>query len=391
MVSYRLRFMMEFHPMPCIRSLWICWLLAAAPAAAESLQVETVARGLEHPWALVFLDEDRALISERAGRLRLVIDGRLLDEPVAGVPDSYVRAQGGLQDLVLHPRFAENGWIYLSLSHGHADANATRVVRGRIRERRWVDSEIIFTASPKKDTPVHYGARMAFLPDETLLISIGDGFDFREQAQRLDSHLGKIVRVSDRGEVPADNPLLGRPDALPEIFSYGHRNVQGIVVERATGRIWTHEHGPRGGDELNLVEPGTNFGWPVATHGVDYSGARISPYVSRPGMTDPLLQWTPSIAPAGLALYRGDLFPGWRGDLLVTSLAERSLRRIRLDGERVVGQEIVALGIERRLRDVEVGPEGALYLLTDEAEGALLRVTPAADPPLGGITGGSAW
>ncbi|MFW5815558.1 MAG: PQQ-dependent sugar dehydrogenase [Wenzhouxiangella sp.] len=370
-----------------IRSLWICCLLAPLAAGATSLQVETIASGLEHPWALVFLDNDRMLISERAGRLRLVADGQLLEAPIAGVPASFARAQGGLQDLALHPRFAENGWIYLSLAHGSASENSTRVVRGRIRGQAWVDSEIVFTATPSKDTPVHYGARMAFLPDETLLISVGDGFDYREHAQKLDSHLGKIVRVTDRGEVPVDNPLLHRQTALPEIFSYGHRNVQGIVVDGDNGRIWTHEHGPRGGDELNLIRPGANFGWPVATAGVDYSGARVSPYATRAGMVDPLLVWTPSIAPAGLALYQGDLFADWRGDLLITSLAERSLRRVRLQGERVVEQQIVPLDLDRRLRDVEVGPDGALYLLTDHADGEVLRVTPGLTQPVGG----SAW
>ncbi|MEE4639888.1 MAG: PQQ-dependent sugar dehydrogenase [Wenzhouxiangella sp.] len=366
--------------MSMIRSLLVCCLLASLPAAADLLRVETVASGLEHPWALVFLDDSRMLISERAGRLRLIINGRLLEEPVAGVPDTFVRAQGGFQDLVLHPRFSENGWIYLTLAHGSASANATRVVRGRIRDRAWVDSETVFTATPSKSTPVHYGARMAFLPDETLLISIGDGFDDREHAQRLDSHLGKIVRVSDRGEVPVDNPMLEHQGALPEIFSYGHRNVQGIVVDPDSGLVWSHEHGPRGGDELNLIRAGANYGWPVATRGVDYSGARVSPYTSRPGMVDPLIDWTPSIAPAGLAQYRGDLFPDWRGDLLVTSLAERSLRRIRIDGQRVIDQDIIQLGLDRRLRDIEVGPDGAIYLLTDETEGAVVRVTPIENP-----------
>jgi glucose/arabinose dehydrogenase len=379
MVSYPLPYPMDFRKMSLIRLLWIGCLLASLPAAADSVRVETVAGGLEHPWALVFLDDRRMLISERTGRLRLIVDGRLLEEPVVGVPDTFVRAQGGFQDLALHPRFSENGWVYLSLAHGSASGNATRVVRGRIRDRAWVDGETVFTATPSKSTPVHYGARMAFLSDDTLLISIGDGFDYREHAQRFDSHLGKIVRVSDRGEVPVDNPLQARQTALPEIFSYGHRNVQGIVVDPDSGLIWSHEHGPQGGDELNLIQAGANYGWPVATRGVDYSGAMISPYTSRPDMVDPLIDWTPSIAPAGLAQYRGDLFPDWRGDLLVASLAERSLRRIRIDGQRVVDQEIVPLDLDRRLRDVTVGPDGAIYLLTDEPEGAVLRVTRTED------------
>ena len=352
-------------------------VLGTSAAVAEpDYRVETLADGLEHPWALVWLDENRILISERAGRLRVFEDGSLRPDPVADVPASFVAAQGGLQDLVLHPDHAENGWIYLSLAHGDASANATRVVRGRLDDNRWVDNEIIFTAAPSKATAVHYGARMVFMNDGSLLVSVGDGFNLREEAQRLDSHIGSIVRITDSGEVPPDNPFLDRADALPEIYSYGHRNVQGLVVDPATGLVWSHEHGPRGGDELNRIRPGRNYGWPVVTHGIDYSGARITPYTSRPGMEDPLIDWTPSIAPAGMSQYRGDLFPDWNGDLLVASLAERTLRRIRLDGEQVLGDEIVPLNLDRRLRDVRIGPDGALYLLTDEADGALLRVTP---------------
>ena len=349
----------------------------ASLAAAEGYHVETLAEGLEHPWALVWLDEDRILISERAGRLRIFEGGQLRSEPISGVPDSFVRAQGGLQDLIVHPDFERNGWIYLSLAHGDSRANATRVVRGRIDGNAWVDNEVIFTARPTKATAVHYGARMAFMDDGSLLISVGDGFNLREEAQRLNSHIGTIVRVTEDGGVPPDNPFVDRPDALPEIFSYGHRNAQGLVVDPETGLIWSHEHGPRGGDELNLIRPGANYGWPVATHGIDYSGARISPFTSRPGMVDPLIDWTPSIAPAGMSQYRGELFPDWHGDLLVASLAERSLRRIRIDGQTVISDEIVPLDLGRRLRDVQVGPDGALYLLTDESNGALLRVTPS--------------
>ncbi len=368
------------HSIRLIRSISVWLILAAGLSsivlASDEFQVEVLTDGLEHPWALVWLDDERILISERAGRLRVFEQGRLRDEPVSNVPESFVRAQGGLQDLILHPDFESNGWIYLSLAHGDARANATRVVRGRIEGNAWVDNEVIFTARPTKATAVHYGARMAFMNDGTLLISVGDGFNLREEAQRLNSHIGTIVRVTDEGGVPPDNPFVDQADALPEIFSYGHRNAQGLVVDPDTGLIWSHEHGPRGGDELNLIRPGANYGWPVATHGIDYSGARISPFTSRPGMVDPLIDWTPSIAPAGMSQYRGELFPDWHGDLLVASLAERSLRRVRIDGEAVLGDEIVPLDLGRRLRDVQVGPGGALYLLTDESNGALLRVTP---------------
>lgn len=354
-------------------------LLAAAPraAAAADYQLETVAGGLEHPWSIAFLPDGRRLVTERAGRLRVIADGELLPEPVRGVPDAFVRSQAGLFEVLLDPSYEENGWIYLSLAHGEPSANGTRVVRGRLRDHEFVDLEVIFDIKPPRDTPVHYGARMAFLADGSLVVGLGDGFDYREQAQRLDSHTGTIVRIRPDGSVPADNPFVGRADALAEIYSYGHRNVQGLVFDPASGRLWAHEHGPRGGDELNLIEPGANYGWPVATFGVDYSGARISPYTSRPGMVDPVLHWTPSIAPAGMTLYRGEQFPAWDGDLLVSALVAREVRRIDLEDGRAIGQEALFSELGERLRDVKTAPDGSIYLLTDSRDGRVLRVTAA--------------
>ena len=360
-----------------------CVLLALAlpnPARAE-FQIETVADGLAHPWSIAFLPDGRMLVTERAGRLRVIADGRLIDEPVAGLPPIYVAGQGGLMEVALDPEFQRNGWIYLSLAHGERGANTTRVVRGRLAGLEWIDNEVIFTAEPTRGSPSHYAGRMAFLPDNSLLITLGDGFDDREDAQRLDSHTGAIVRIRRDGSVPEDNPFVDRPDARPEIYSYGHRNPQGIVVDQQTGLIWSHEHGPRGGDELNLIVPGGNYGWPVVTLGVDYSGARITPFTSREGMIDPLIDWTPSIAPAGMSQYRGELFSGWDGDLLVASLVERSIRRIRIDGDQVVDEEILLTQIGERLRDVQPGPDGALYILTDHANDLVLRVTPAPSDP----------
>ncbi|TVQ39785.1 MAG: PQQ-dependent sugar dehydrogenase [Wenzhouxiangella sp.] len=344
--------------------------------ATQAFQVETLAEGLEHPWSIAFLPDGRMLVTERAGRLRVIEGGQLLAAPVAEVPDAYVAAQGGLMEVALDPDYADNGWIYLTLAHGDRRASATRLVRGRLEDMRWVENQVLFTAEPARNRPVHYGARLAFNNDGTLLLTLGDAFDFREQAQKLDSHTGSIVRLNRDGSVPADNPFVGKAGALPEIFSYGHRNPQGIVVDPESGLIWSHEHGPRGGDELNLIRPGENYGWPVATFGVDYSGARITPYTSRPGMVDPKIDWTPSIAPAGMTQYRGSLFEDWQGDLLVASLVERSIRRIRLDGESVVGDEKLPLELGMRLRDVAVGPDGAIYILTDQRDGKVLRVTP---------------
>ncbi len=362
--------------MPRISRLILATAMLALSTSAASFEIEVVADGLEHPWAIAFLPDGDMLVTERAGRLRIIRDGQLLDDPVADVPAAYVRSQGGLMDIALDPDFASNGWIYLTLAHGEARANATRLVRGRLDGLEWIDNEVLFTAEPTRNTPVHYGGRMAFLDDGTLMLTIGDGYDDREDAQRLDSHTGTIVRLNRDGSAPADNPFVDRADALPEIFSYGHRNPQGIVFDEQTGRIWSHEHGPRGGDELNLIRAGGNYGWPVATHGIDYSGARITPHVSRPGMIDPLIDWTPSIAPAGMSQYRGELFPDWDGDLLVASLVEQTIRRVGLVGDQAVTDEPIGLQIDQRLRDVRVGPDGALYVLTDQPEGAVLRITP---------------
>ena len=348
---------------------------ACGPAAAQAYRIDTVAEGLEHPWSIAFLPDGRQLVTERAGRLRIIERDRLLDEPVRGIPEAFVRSQAGLFEVMLDPDYTENGWIYLSLAHGTARANSTRVVRGRLAGREFRDVQVLFTASPARNTPVHYGGRMAFLADGTLAVGLGDGFDFREHAQRLDSHTGTIIRINRDGSVPADNPFVGRSNALPEIYSYGHRNVQGLVFDGETGRLWAHEHGPRGGDELNLVLPGRNYGWPLATFGVDYSGARISPYTSRPGMEDPRVDWTPSIAPSGMTLYTGAQFPEWQGDLLVTALVAREVRRVTLDGERVTGQESLFSEIGQRLRDIKTGPEGALYVLTDSPRGQLLKIS----------------
>ena len=360
-----------------LRCLVLCLLLAACglPAAAVEYRIETVAAGLEHPWSIAFLPDGRMLVTERAGRLRLIEDGRLLDDPVSGVPEAFVRSQAGLFEVLRDPRYEENGWIYLSLAHGDARASGTRVVRGRLQDRELVDVEVIFDTHPPRDRPVHYGGRMAFLGDGTLAIGLGDAFDYREEAQRLDNHTGTIVRIRPDGSVPEDNPFVGQAGARAEIYSYGHRNVQGLVFDHEAGKLWAHEHGPRGGDELNLVQAGRNYGWPVATFGVDYSGARISPWTSRPGMEDPVLHWTPSIAPAGMTLYRGAQFPQWDGSLLVSALVAQEVRRLVVEGDRVVSQEALFAEIGARLRDVKVAPDGALFLLTDSPRGQVLRVS----------------
>ena len=366
----------RLHP-----SVLSCWLLAltlfSTPTLSRDYQIDTVTDRLNWPWSVAFLPDGRLLVTERGGDLHQIVDGRLIEEPIAGTPDVYAHSQGGLFEALPHPDFATNGWIYLSYAHGPPDANATRVSRARLDGDRLVDLEVLFTAEPTKDTPVHYGGRMAWLPDGTLVLGLGDGFDYRESAQKPDSHLGTIVRIGEDGSVPDDNPFVGRSDALDEIWSYGHRNVQGLAWDAERQVLWQHEHGPRGGDEINRIRPGENYGWPIASDGIDYSGAQITPYTERPGMVDPIIVWTPSIAPAGLAVVRDSVFEDWDGDLLVSALAARELRRIELAGTDVVDQHVLLDELGERLRDVRVGPDGGVYVLTDAAEGRLLRLDPA--------------
>ena len=352
-------------------------LLFGASLHASAYRIETVTEGLENPWSLAFLPDGRMLVTERVGRLRVIeADGQLVDEPVAGLPEAFIAAQAGLMEVALDPQYAENRWIYLSYAYGTVEANNTRLIRARLVDGELQDVEVLFTGKPLKEGAAHYGGRIAFLPDNTLVLTLGDGFDWREQAQNPANHLGKIVRLNRDGSVPADNPLVGQQGAAEEIYSLGHRNVQGIVYDAELDRLYSNEHGPRGGDELNLIQAGKNYGWPLATFGVDYTGARVSPYTELPGLVSPLLHWTPSVAPSSLMLYRGERFPDWRGDLFVSTLAERSVRRIRVQGDMLAGEEILFEELEERIRDVRAGPDGYLYLLTDNANGRLLRVLP---------------
>ncbi|MCC5793400.1 MAG: PQQ-dependent sugar dehydrogenase [Chromatiales bacterium] len=359
-------------------------VLLSLPAAGtdDRFRIDTIAEGLDHPWSAAFLPDGRVLVTERAGRLRIIGTHGLDPEPVDGVPAAFVASQAGLFDVLADPDFAENGLIYLTLAAGDRRANRTELWRGRLEDGRLLDTRRLFQAEPDKATAVHHGGRLALLPDHTLLLGLGDGFNYRERAQSVADHFGVIVRLDRDGSAPADNPFAGRTDARPEIYSYGHRNVQGIAWHAGLGRIYAHEHGPRGGDELNHIMPGANYGWPVATHGLDYSGARVSPYQAWPDTESPLLYWTPAIAPAGLAVYDGDLFADWQGDLLVAALVGRHVQRVSLDGAgRPAGTEILFEEQGERIRDVRVAPDGSIWLLTDSADGRVLRVTPAGRAP----------
>lgn len=352
-----------------------------APALeASQYQVEVVARGLSYPWDLAFLPGGDVLVTERSGALRLIRDDALVEAPVSGVPEVYFEGQAGLFEVEPAPDFAVSGTLYLTYASGDADQNATSVYRARFDGERLVEGQTIFTAAPMRDTDAHYGARMAFLPDGSFLLTLGDGFAYREQAQLRSNHLGTIVRLNPDGTPPADNPFFAEGGLAAHVYSYGHRNVQGIAFDARRGIIWEHEHGPQGGDELNRIEAGANYGWPIVTDGVDYSGARISPFSNHEeqGFTAPVTVWTPSIAPSGLASYQGDLFEDWTGDLFVTALAGTALHHIDLDPSgAMLSENRILLDGRPRLRQVAEAPDGSLWVLTDEADGRVLRLTPA--------------
>jgi len=360
--------------MNVFRGLLLCLLVNSATAAPYT--IESVADGLSHPWALAFLPGGDLLVTERSGQLRRISNGKLQQQTIGNVPEVYAAGQGGLLDIILDPSFDTTHRLFLSFSSGSKNANTLEVVSARLEGDRLEDISRIFTASPGRDTPHHFGGRLALMPDQTLLVTVGEGFNFREQAQFLDNHLGKVIRINQDGSVPADNPFVGRQDALPEIWTYGHRNPQGLLVS-ADGTVWLHEHGPRGGDELNRMAAGKNYGWPAITHGVDYSGAFVSPFTEAAGMEQPIAYWVPSIAPAGFCEYRGDAFPEWRGNLFVAALAEKSVRRLVMEEGRVKSQELLFTELDQRIREVKAGPNGNLYLLTDSDEGQVLRVSPA--------------
>lgn len=362
-----------------MRILLVFLIAMGAPmwmtAEAAGYELEVLAEPLEHPWSIAFLPGGAMLVTERPGRLRLVMTEGLEPMPVAGLPEVFASGQAGLLDVLLAEDFEDSGVLFLSFAYGNADENHTRVVRARYDGQELLDVVPIFTTQPPKSGDAHYGGRMAWMDDGTLLIGTGDGFYFREESQNLESHLGKIIRIRDDGTVPEDNPFVGSATAKPEIYSYGHRNVQAIVNHRDHGVIYAHEHGPRGGDELNIILPGRNYGWPVISYGKDYSRALITPFTSYEDMEQPLLHWTPSIAPAGMTLYDGEVFPKWKGSFFVAALAEESVRRVPLlDGGQPGEQDILFTELEQRIRDIRTGPDGALYLVTDEPDGQLIRV-----------------
>lgn len=349
------------------------------------VKVEVWVKDLEIPWAIDFPDEHTALITERPGRLRIVRDGVLQPEPVANIPEVLHQGQGGLMDVAIDPAYRENGWIYLAYSHALPQDDSagkppamTRLVRGHLRDNAWSDEQVIYEAPHEtyRTTRHHYGCRIVFDPQGRLYFSIGER-GYADDAQDLSRPNGKIHRIYPDGKVPEDNPFVNRPGALPTIFTYGNRNAQGLAVHPITGRIWETEHAARGGDELNLLSPGSNYGWPKITYGIDYSGAIISPFTHLEGMEQPILYWRPSIAACGLDFYRGDLFPKWKNRLLVGALAFEEVRLLNIENDRVMHQEII-LRNAGRVRDVTTGPGGAIYVVLNEPH-CVLRLTPIGE------------
>ena len=352
----------------------------AISSKQADFRVQTIAQGLSHPWSLAFLPADEFLVTQRSGTLWRIDESGNKRE-INGVPDVYHAGQGGLLDVVLEPSFKNGGWVYFSYAavddNDDGIAN-TEVARARLSldQNRLTQTEVIFKAAPKVKGSNHWGSRLLFAPDGTLYVTLGERFNFEEQAQDPSNHLGALVRIYPDGSVPDDNPFVGDNNKRPEIFSYGHRNPQGMALHPQTQDIWIHEHGPRGGDEINILKKGANYGWPRVTFGISYLGVEISDKTSAPGIQDPILQWTPSIAPSGMAFYTGDKFPQWKGDLFVGALAHQHLRRLELDGDAVTDQEELLKDRSERIRDVRMGPDGYLYILTDESSGSLLRLEP---------------
>ena len=345
-------------------------------AHAQQYQLQTVASGLNYPWSMAFLPSGDYLVSMRSGELRRISASGEVGPPLAGTPAAYVRSQGGYFDIVLDPGFVNNNQVYLAFAHGTASANATRVVRATLGNNTLENIEPIFTVTPSKNTAAHYGGKMVFLPDGSLVLSTGDGFDFRDASQDPHNQLGKVIRIMPDGSLPPDNPFADGQRGDPAVWTYGHRNPQGLAYDATSQTLYLHEHGPKGGDEVNVIEAANNYGWPAVTHGVNYSGAMISPFKTAPCMEDPIKVWVPSIAPSGLAVYRGTAFPAWDGNLLVGALVDKEVRMLVMQGHRVVGEQVLFSEIGERIRDVRVGPDGYIYLLTDGDQGKLIRVTP---------------
>jgi len=349
-------------------------------SSAGQLEVQTVASGLVNPWSLVFLPDTRLLVTERPGRMRIVTTEGQLSPPLKGVPEVWASGQGGLLDVIIDKSYAQNKTIYFCFAERTGGGGLTAVARARLNDANGSldDVTIIFRQEGPLSSGNHYGCRIVQANDGNLFVALGEHFSHRDEAQNLGNHLGKLIRIAPDGSAPTDNPFVGREGAKPEIWSYGHRNEQGLAINPASGDLWEIEHGPRGGDEVNIIGKGRNYGWPVIGYGIDYNGAKIHESAVKSGMEQPIKYWVPSIAPSGMAFYTGKLFPKWTGSVFTGALAGKMLVRLSLNGNAVTGEEHLLRNLHERIRDVRQGPDGALWLLTDSSAGRILRVTPAA-------------
>ncbi len=349
-------------------------------SSAGELEIRTVARGLVNPWALAFLPDGTMLVTERPGRMRIVTSEGQVSPPLKGVPDVWASGQGGLLDVVTDKSFAQNKTIYFCFAERADRGGRTTIARAKLDDGkgRLNEVKIIFRQQGPLSSGNHFGCRIVQADDGNLFVTLGEHFTYRDQAQSLRDHLGKVIRIAPDGSVPSGNPFAGRADAKPEIWSYGHRNAQGLAINPASGELWEIEHGPRGGDEVNTITKGKNYGWPVIGYGIDYSGAKIHDSTSRDGMEQPVKYWVPSIAPSGMAFYTGKLFPKWSGSLFTGALRGAMLVRLTLNGNAVTAEERLLQNLHERIRDVRQGPDGTLWLLTDSSAGRILRVAPVA-------------
>ena len=342
--------------------------------AEKNYDLEVLVDGLDHPWSLVELSSGEFLLTELPGNLKLISKNGSKITEISNVPEVLFRGQGGLSGIILHPDYADNGWIYISFSALLDDDQNTLFVDRVKINFKLTKIENIFQAKANRNAPAHFGAKLFFINDGTLMITSGDGFDFRESAQFLDNHFGKVLRINDDGSIPEDNPFLNVPGALPEIWSYGIRNPQGIFQDK-DGIVYENEHGPRGGDELNILKPGLNYGWPAITHGIDYSGALISPFKEKEGMEQPIYYWTPSIAPSGMTIYEKDLFPEWKDKIFISNLVYQDVRLLELnDKNEVISEEILFEEIGKRIRNIITLANGELMIITDKKNGQLIKV-----------------
>jgi glucose/arabinose dehydrogenase len=355
---------------------------AAAPSSPQPkseqgpFEITTVADGLQRPWGLALLPDGRMLVTERAGRLRLIDENGKVSAPLKGLPKIAAGGQGGLLDLTLSPHYASDGFVYFSFSEPGEGGSGTAVARGRLATGAIDDVEVVWRQTPKVDSQLHFGSRIVFAPNGTMFITTGDRYNHRPKVQDLSTTIGKVIRIEPDGSIPKDNPFVGRDGVRPEIWSYGHRNIQAAALHPQTQTLWTVEHGARGGDELNNPQAGQNYGWPVITYGIDYSGEKIGEGTAKPGLEQPMYYWDPVIAPSGALFYTGEAFKDWQGDLLIGSLTPGALVRLELEGGKVVKETRYLGELKQRIRDVQQGADGSIYLITDEPKGRVLKLAP---------------